>query len=64
LITRVYDDQVDYEVGKDGVVSIEPSNQGSENVTMYMITHSNGENLFLGLKKHKIIVDNETITID
>ena len=55
MITKVYDDLVSFEVGKDEVVSIEPSNQGSKNVTMYKITYENGEHLFLGLKEHEVV---------
>lgn len=55
MIKRVYDDQSDYEVGKDGVVKIEPSNQGPKTVTMYKITYENGEYLFLGLKEHEVV---------
>lgn len=55
MITRVYDDQADYTVGQDGVVSIEPSNQGPKTVTMYKITYENGEYLFLGLTNHEVV---------
>jgi len=55
MITKVYDDLVSYEVGKDNVVSIEPSDMGSDKVNMYKITFENGEYLFLGLKEHEVI---------
>lgn len=55
MIKRVYDDQAYYEVGQDGVVSIEPSNEGPKTVTMYKITYENGEHLFLGLLEHEVV---------
>lgn len=57
MIKRVYDDQADYTVGLDGVVSIEPSREGPKTVTMYKITYENGEHLFLGLKEHEVVMD-------
>ena len=53
-IKRIYDDTLDYEVGKDNVVSIEPSNQGSAKVTMYKLTLDDGDLLFIGLLEHEV----------
>lgn len=55
MITRVYDNMVDYEVGKDNVVSIEPSNQGPKSLNMYKITFVDGGHLFLGLTEHEVV---------
>lgn len=54
VIKRIYDDTLDYEVGKDNVISIEPSNQGSKKVTMYKLTLDDGDLLFIGLLEHEV----------
>lgn len=53
-IKRIYCDGADYEVGKEGVATIEPSDQGSKNNTMYKVTYDDGKLLFVGLLEHKV----------
>lgn len=67
VIKRIYNDMMDYEVGKDGVKSIEPSNQGPSKNTMYKLTLESGELLFVGLYEHEVehgIVEVQTDIFD
>lgn len=53
-ITRVHGEDYDYAVGKDGVMSIEPSNQGSKHLEKFKISYADDNVLFLGVYQPNI----------
>lgn len=53
-IKRIHCNMMDYEVGKDGVKSIEPSDQGSPRNTTYKLILDNGDLLFIGMLEHEV----------
>lgn len=55
VIKSIKNKNLYYEVGKDGLLSIEPSNQGSKHNTTYKLTFDNHRNLFVGFRgEHEV----------